>query len=155
MASKRRDKGEGTVYQRKVDGLWMARYKPEGSSKIKYLSGKTEQEVKRKLKAFKKESRKNEFVEIQKTTVQGYMDTWFYNVKVNDLKPKSFDRMESTLQNQVYPHIGDIQIASLTSNDIQSMINALVVEKNHTLQSKRFMMPLTPASNWGLSRATL
>ena len=36
----RRKKGEGSVYQRKSDGLRMAVYKPEGSSKAKYFSGK-------------------------------------------------------------------------------------------------------------------
>ena len=45
MAGKRRDKGEGSIYQRKSDGRWLAEYTPEGSTKTKYLSGKTERVV--------------------------------------------------------------------------------------------------------------
>ena len=125
MADKqRRDKGDGSIYQRK-DGSWCAQYTPEGTSKSKYLYGKTENEVKKKLRAFKKETIKNGYAEIQKITVKEYMDNWLNNVKSNELKPKSFDAVECTLVNQVYKHIGDIQIGGLVSNDVQTMINTL------------------------------
>ena len=122
---KRRDKGEGSVYQRK-DGTWAAQYIPDGSTKPKYLYGKTENEVKKKLREFKKEVAKNGYTEIQKITVKEYMDKWLYTVKKNKLKPTSFDRDEFTLNNQVYPYIGDMQIGALTHDDIQRLLNTLV-----------------------------
>jgi len=125
MKGKRRDKGEGAIYQRKSDGLWLARFTPHKGAKIKYLSGKTEREVKKKLKAHKDELSKNDYVEVQKITVQEYMNRWFLEVKMNELKPKSIDALEVTLRSQVYPAIGDIQIGGLTPNDIQVMINDL------------------------------
>lgn len=125
MEAKRRDKGEGSIYQRK-DGKWVAKFKPQNHASTKYFYGKTEKEVKKKLKEFQVELIKNNYIEVQKRTVREYMDYWFYNIKIHELKPKSFDRSESTLINHIYPYIGDLQISGLTANDIQMMINELV-----------------------------
>jgi len=127
MHGQRRDKGDGSVYQRK-DGLWVAQITPAPGAKDKYFYGKTETEVKRKLREFKKEIARNDFFEIQKITVGEYMDNWLRTVKVNNLKPKSYDRQEVTLKNQVYRYIGDIQMGTLTVGDVQGMINGLVSE---------------------------
>ena len=129
MQSNRRDKGDGSIYQRKSDGKWVAKYTPSSGAKTKVLYGNSEQEVKKKLREYKKEIAKNDFVEIQKITVEKYMNDWLYNIEANVLKPKSFDRKESTLINDVYPHIGCLQIANISSNDVQNMINKLVAKK--------------------------
>ena len=99
MAGQRRDKGDGSIYQRKSDGLWIAKYTHTPGKPPKVMYGKTELEAKKKLREFKKEASKNDFVEIQKITVKDYMDEWLHTVKINDLKLKSFDRMEQILKN--------------------------------------------------------
>ena len=128
MSSKRRDKGEGSVYQLK-DGTWVSllKYgkKANGKPHAKKFTGVTEAEVKRKLKEFKKTLVKNDYKQIKKMSVKEYMDNWFYNVQSNILKPKSFDTKEFTLIHQVYPHIGDLQINNLSVDDVQAMINNL------------------------------
>ncbi len=124
----RREKGEGSISQRK-DGTWTARLNlgldSDGKRKIKAFYGKTEREVKNKLKEYKKELIKNDFVEVQKTTVKEYMENWLVNVKRGELKPSSYDRLEQTCNYQIFPHIGYMQIHNLTSADIQNLINVL------------------------------
>ena len=124
-----RDKGDGSVYKVR-DDFWRASYrigkKANGKPNIKYFSGKSEYEVKKKLKKFITEFIKNDFIDVKKITVEKYMNNWLYNVKINELKPKSFDIKEHILNNQVYKYIGDIQIGGLASNDIQNLINTLV-----------------------------
>lgn len=126
---KKRDHGQGSICQRK-DGRWVAKVQigtnNEGKPKVKNLYAKTEAEVKRKLKAYIKELHKNDFVEIQKTTVQGYMNNWLHTVKVNEVKQSSLDKIETVLEHQIYPCIGDLQIANLKSGDIQAMVNQLI-----------------------------
>jgi integrase len=124
----RRDKGDGAIFQRKSDGMWIARYKPEGSAKIKYLAAKTRPTVVKKLKEYKTKMSKYSSIEIVKISVQEYMEKWFYEVKMNELKPKSLDALDCTLHHQVYPHIGEIQLGALTTDDIQAMLNNLVKE---------------------------
>jgi integrase len=118
---KYRDKGESSVFFRQSDQRWVSViYPASGERKVFY--GKTEPEVKKKLKTYKEELIKHGFVGIQKRTVRDYMDEWLYTIKKNELKPKSFDSIENTLKNQIYPVIGDLQLGQVKSNDIQLML---------------------------------
>lgn len=124
----RRDYGTGSISQRK-DGTWTARMiigtNPNGKPKIKALYGKSEKEVKKKLKEFQKEFYKNDMTTVKKNTVESFMRDWLYEIKINSLKPKSFDRLEQTVLLHVIPQIGHLQIAAIQSMDIQKMINTL------------------------------
>jgi site-specific recombinase XerD len=155
MEKSRRDKGDGSIYQRKSDGRWIAKYVHTIGGKPKVLYGKTEQEVKKKLREYKKEVAKNGVIEIKKTTVQSYMNTWFRDVKMYELKPKSIDALDVTLQNQVYPYIGDIQIGTLTSGDIQSMIKKLVLKGFAYSTIKKAYMAVNACCNYGIDNEKL
>lgn len=124
----RRDYGSGSISQRK-DGTWTARMvvgvNEKGKPRIKALYGKTEREVKKKLKEFQKEFYKNDQTVVQKNTVENYMLNWLHTNKKNTLKPKSYDRLEQTITYQVIPHIGHLQLSAIQANDVQNMINNL------------------------------
>lgn len=140
---KRRDKGDGCVSQR-TDGTWTARIRigltPEGKPKIKAFYGKTEREVKRKLKEFEKELHKNDGTIVQRNTVEAFMLNWLYSVKSNELKPKSFDRLEQTLTYQVIPYIGNLQVAAIQADDVQKMLNTHCFQLTNAPQ--RFLNPI-------------
>ena len=125
---KRREKGSGGITQRK-DGLWQGRFdagtKPDGKRDVRYVYAKTEPECKRKLRELIKEIHKGEYISIQKKSVQDYMEDWLINVKKNELKPKSYDRLEQTVKLYVRPAIGGIQLQAVKSSDVQKMINDL------------------------------
>ena len=127
----RRDYGSGSISQRK-DGTWTARMiigtNEAGKPRIKAFYGKSEREVKKKMKEFEKELHKNDGTVVQKNTVETYMRNWLYSVKSNELKPKSFDRLEQTIVYQVIPHIGNLQIAAIQADDVQKMLNTLKAE---------------------------
>lgn len=125
----RREKGMGCVSQRK-DGTWTGRidlgYQPNGKKKIKAVYGKTEAEVKRKLKDLRNELTKGEFKQdIKAVTVKTYMDNWLVNYKKNEVKPSTYDLIEATCNNLIYPRIGNYQLVEVKPSDIQSMINDL------------------------------
>lgn len=138
---KRRDKGEGSISQRK-DGLWTGRLdigvQENGKRKIKAVYGKTEQEVKRKLRALKKELIKHDYQEVKKLSVREYMTDWLYNYKQNEVKPSTFDRIEQICENQIFPCIGDLQINSVTANDFQKMINDLAEKYSYSTVKKAY-----------------
>lgn len=127
-SKQRREYGSGSVSQR-ADGTWTARMvigiNEKGRPRIKALYGKTEREVKKKLKDFQKEFYKNDQSVVQRGTVESYMRTWLYENKQNLLKPKSFDRLEQTVLYQVIPQVGHIQLAAFQSSDVQTMLNTL------------------------------
>lgn len=128
-AKRARGYGNGTVYYRASDDRWVGKYKigikADGKPDMKVVYAKSEPECHRKLKAIIDESKKTEYVEVRKSTVKDYMDEWLTSIKRNELKPKSYDRLEQTLILHVYPYIGQLQLAALNSKDIQSMINTL------------------------------
>ena len=96
-----------------------------GKPRIKAFYGKSEREVKKKMKEFEKELHKNDGTIVQKNTVESYMLNWLHSVKSNELKPKSFDRLGQTITYQIIPYIGNLQIAAIQADDVQRMLNDL------------------------------
>lgn len=125
---KQKERGNGTISQRK-DGTWTGRIflgrDAMGKQKIKAVYGKTEKEVKIKLKQFKEEMAKFEVVNLPKMTMSELLINWQTTIKKYELKPSSYDRLEQTINNNIIPYIGYLQITSLTPQDIQSYINQL------------------------------
>lgn len=99
--------GEGSVYQ-VSDEKWVAKIslgtKPDGSPKVKQFSGKSEAIVRKKLKDYKKSC---EYAEKRLPTseaIRSFFETWLKEVQYNKLKPSSYDRLERTLQKNVFPY---------------------------------------------------
>ncbi len=128
MNNQRREQGTGSISQRK-DGYWQGRFdagvKPDGKRDVRYVYAKTEAECKRKLKELIKDIHSSDYVNVQKRSVMDYMNNWLTTVKKNELKPKSYDRLEQTLTLDVYPNIGHLQLQAIESKDVQAMINKL------------------------------
>lgn len=124
----RKGNGEGSVYQLK-NGTWTGKLqigkKPDGKPNRKTFSGKTEAEVRRKIKAYKKEIEKYSPENITSISLQEYVENWLYNVKFYELKPKSFDRLEDTVKGYVIPHLGYLQLPNVQMEDIRAMLNAM------------------------------
>lgn len=128
VKSKRREKGTGTI-QKMADGRYRAfiRYgsKPNGQPYSKSFTCKTELEAQQKLKAFAKSLKENGNIKPTHQSLETYMTDWLTNTKKNELKPSSYDRLECTLVNNVFPYLGRLQIQTVTPKDIQSCLNTL------------------------------
>lgn len=129
MKNAKRENGQGSIYLRK-DGRWVASiqngFKENGRPNIKIKYAKTQAEAKRKLKELIKEIyTPTEEVVTNNSLVKEYCNDWLINIQSNILKPSSYDRKETTLENQVYPLIGDIYMSQVTFDDIQFMVNKL------------------------------
>ena len=119
--------GEGSIYQHK-DGRWVAKYRDEAMAKPQYLYGSTEAEVRRKLRDWKKQTARG-LTACKKVFFRDYADNWFYTFKQHSVENSSFDRYESIYLHHIKPVLGDIQIASIRSEEIQN----LLVAKSKTL----------------------
>ncbi len=137
----RKRNGMGGVYQLD-ENKYVARIQigkqPDGKPKIKALYATSQEEAQKKLDDFIKEMHQSDFLVVQKTTIQEYMENWFTNVKANELKPSSYDRKEQTLKYQVYPHIGYLQLANITSDDVQRMVNKLKTKYSYSTIKKAY-----------------
>jgi len=82
--AKRRSNGEGNIRKRK-DGRWEGRYTAgrdpiTGKQIFKNVLGKTQAEVKEKLKKALEECKKVDITRTGKYTVADWMEEWFENV---------------------------------------------------------------------------
>ena len=132
MAKKhRREKGTGYIYQRgdkwigKLDITSEVGHSPNGGRRYKCFSGKTEAEVKRKICEY---NRQSAHIPANKISFNDYATRWLTIYKLPDLKRSSYDRLENTLNHQVIPHLGMIQLQKITSEDIQKMLTKLQFE---------------------------
>ena len=119
----RREKGTGTIYQRE-NGTWVGRLNigrsTDGKLKYKCLSGKTEAEVKRKIREYNKSGCQQDSSQI---LFKDYLMSWLVNIKKISLKPSSYDRLESTAIKQVIPRLGTFKISEIAPEDIGKMMS--------------------------------
>ena len=127
---KRRANGEGNIRKRK-DGRWEGRYTvghdPEtGKAIIKNVLGKTQAEVKEKLKKAIEENVGIDYGKAKTYTVGGWLEVWMENYAKIKLRPSTYKTSQGFLKNHVRPQIGSIPLADLTSLDLQRFYKHLL-----------------------------
>jgi len=137
MDKLRREKGTGSVYQTK-DGKWHGVYEVGGRDennhrKTKSFIGKTELEVRKKMKAWSTEQAKYSSENIRNMTLKTYITNWLEVYKEPSLKPNSYKRLKCSVDTYVIPAIGHITIGNLSTDDVQSMINSMTKQTSPQL----------------------
>ena len=127
---KRRANGEGNIRKRK-DGRWEGRYTvghdPEtGKAIIKNVLGKTQTEVKEKLKKAIEENVGIDYSKAKTYTVGSWLEVWMENYAKIKLRPSTYKTSQGFLKNHIKPQIGSIPLADLTSLDLQRFYKHLL-----------------------------
>lgn len=126
--AKTRQYGNGSIFQRK-DGRWVAEYtSPEmtaGKGKTKYFTGKTELEVKRKLREFKNNPLNFSGVTASKATVESYFMNWLQTYKRPTIKDGTYDRLDSVIRTHIAKYFDGFTMGQVTTDDCQKMITKL------------------------------
>ena len=128
--AKKRGNGEGSIRKRK-DGRWEGRYTaghdPEtGKAIYKNVLGKTQAEVKEKLKQAIGEAQALDITKAGKYTVGEWMEVWFHDYAKIKVRPSSHQTYQGYIQNHIRPNIGDIPLEKLTSLDLQKFYKKLL-----------------------------
>ena len=128
--AKRRSNGEGNIRKRK-DGRWEGRYTaghdPETGKQIfKNVLGKTQSEVKEKLKKALEEAKKVDVTRTGKYTVETWMDEWFENVAKLKVRPSSHQTYRGYIDHHIAPNIGIIPLEKLSTMDLQKLYRKLM-----------------------------
>lgn len=118
----RREKGMGSIYK-KPNGTWVGTIRttqPNGKRASKSFTGKTEAEVKRKIREYNKSDKPADTTQI---LFKNYLTNWLMNIKKGSIKDSSFDRLESTATIHVIPALGNYKIGEITPEDVSKMLN--------------------------------
>ena len=137
---KRRANGEGNIRKRK-DGRWEGRYTagydPEtGKRIIKNVLGKTQAEVKEKLKSAISESQKLDVSKAGTYTVASWVKTWYEVYAEPRIRPNTKAYYTNYIENHIIPGIGSVPLDKLTTIQIQRFYNNL--QKSGRVQRKNF-----------------
>ncbi|MBD5170101.1 MAG: site-specific integrase [Oscillibacter sp.] len=128
--AKRRANGEGSIRKRS-DGRWEGRYtagrNPETGKPIyKNVLGKTQAEVKAKLKAAIEDSANLDVLKAEQYTTGQWMDVWFENCAKIKVRPSSHQTYRGYIDNHIKPNIGDIPLNKLSSLHLQKLYKKLL-----------------------------
>ena len=130
--AKKRANGDGNIRKRK-DGRWEGRYvvgrDPDTGKMItKNVLGKTQAEVKEKLRKAIDNSKQLDFTKEGKYTVGQWLDEWFEAYAKVKVRPSSHQTYKGYIENHIKPNIGDIPIEKLTSLRLQKFYRKLLTE---------------------------
>ena len=130
--AKKRANGEGNIRKRK-DGRWEGRYTAghdptTGQPIYKHVLGKTQAEVKEKLKRAIEETRGLDIVKAGRYTLGQWMDVWFENYAKLKVRPSSHQTYKGYINNHIKPYVGSIPLSKLTSLDLQKLYKMLLTE---------------------------
>ncbi len=124
---KARANGEGTIFQRKSDGLWVGRipngYNPNGTIKYITVTGKKQSDVREKMDKIKADLRNNTYVEPNKVTVGEWLNTWLNTVAKAGVKPTTWLSYKYLIEKHVIPEIGGIKLVQLQTSQLQKLYN--------------------------------
>lgn len=149
--AKRRANGEGNIRKRS-DGRWEGRYTAgydpvTGKRIIKNVLGKTQAEVKAKLKAAVEQAQQVDVIRADDYTVASWLRTWYELYSKPNVRPSTANYYHRSIEQHVIPRIGEIKLTQLTSRDIQKMYKDLL-ENGRLREVQREKSP-------GLSNATV
>ena len=128
--AKRRANGEGSIRKR-ADGRWEGRYTvghdpKTGKQKFKNVMGKTQAEVKEKLKVAIEKSKGLDISKADQFTLSEWLRYWLDNYGKVYLRPSSLTNYTGFLDNQISnDKVGDIKLNKLTTNDLQQFYNRM------------------------------
>ena len=126
--AKRRPQGDGTIRKRS-DGRWEGRiivgHKDNGKPMYKSVFGKTQKATLKELHRLIDLYRDVELTEDSRMTLGEWMDKWLDEYMVFSVRESTLQGYRTMVKNQVKRFLGDKQLSSLTTADIQKFYNKI------------------------------
>jgi integrase len=116
--SKRRVKGEGSVYRRK-DGRYMGEY-TDATGKRRYISGKTKQDVAKKLRKAMENKDKGISHDSKGLTLSKYLDAWLEQQK-DRVREGTYKPYEAIVRLHIKPTLGSTKLERLTAMQLERL----------------------------------
>ena len=131
MANKRRPQGDGTIRKRS-DGRWEARiiigHKNDGSPMYKSAFAKTQKSALKQLHQLLDLYRDVDLTEECRMTLGEWMDKWLDEYMIFTVRESTLDSYRCLTENQVKRFIGEKQLSSLTTAELQKFYNKIKKE---------------------------
>lgn len=151
--AKRRANGEGSIRKRK-NGRWEGRYTAgydrQGKRIVKNVLGKTQAEVKEKLKRALEENVKIDVTKAGQYTVAQWCWLWHENYCKPAVKDTTAEYYHRSIELHVGPRIGAIKLNRLTGRDLQKLYRDLLEDGRLRKEQKDARTGLSSATVRGI-----
>src|SRR5215472_11034907 len=120
-----RGHNEGSIYRRE-DGLWVGVLSlgyVGGKRKRKYFYGETRKEVDKKLTAAKRDQQQGLLVVTERQTIESFLLMWLEQVVRQKPSLNTYTSYKNIVVNHLIPEVGRVQLAKLTPQEVQVMLN--------------------------------
>jgi hypothetical protein len=118
----RRRKGEGSIYQRKSDGRWVARVTKE-DGKQKTIYGNTSEEVVHALAEARHQQLEHVPFTDERLSLRQWLLAWLENKRPPMIRPKSWITYESHVRLHLIPCLGHIRLRKLQIQDVRTFMS--------------------------------
>ncbi|MDW8060025.1 MAG: tyrosine-type recombinase/integrase [Thermomicrobium sp.] len=153
----RRGRGEGSIFQRSSDNLWVAVLDlgiVDGKRRRLTFYGKTKREAREKLEAAKAKLVRGLPVEPERETVATFLERWLETTARPSLAPRTYESYRMIIFRHLIPALGRIRLVQLTPFDVQGYLNAKLAAglSPRTVAYHRAVLraALNDALSWGL-----
>lgn len=123
----KRSNGEGSITKR-ADGRWEARYSAgydaSGKPIRRSVYGKSQQEVRKKLRDITRDIDNGTYTAPSKLTVSQWLDIWLSEY-CGAIKPLTLASYRVHVENHIKPALGRFKLTALTPHAVQTFINSL------------------------------
>ncbi len=113
--TRRRNSGEGSLYERK-DGYWVAQYQG------KYRYSKTKKQAQQKLLQLMTEA--NE-VKPENITAEIFLVKWLESASTN-LKPRTIRRYQQVIELHIKPALGKMRLTDISIEDVENLYTKML-----------------------------
>lgn len=149
--AKRRSTGEGSIFKRESDGLWVGQIFVDGKRKVKY--SKTQRVVRDWLHEQKEAVKKGTFIEAKDITLEAFLDQYMISQEPS-LRPKTIDSYQYLIRKHITPELGNYKLTQLRPDMVQSFytLKAKSGLSKRTVQYMHVVLhkALDQAMKWGL-----
>lgn len=134
---RRRDKGTGTIRERK-NGTFEGRINHGVGRSIVYVYGDTKESVKEKLRT--EQARRQPEGADSRISVGQWLDRWLESVKVNPtLRPATYRLYKNTVELHIKPHLENIKLDKLSKVNVYDMLDRVKPKKGKGDRTKQMV----------------
>lgn len=126
--TKRRGHGEGSIYQRASDGLWVGTVDlgwENGTRRRKTVYAKTKADAAKKLRGVQSKVDRGQTLPDERRSTGDYLRWWVTDVLPGTVKDSTAEQYADVLNRYVLPYVGRVALARLGPQHVQTMLREL------------------------------
>jgi integrase len=159
MGRKRRGRGEGAVYQRESDGLWVGSVSlgidaKTGKRKRRPVYGRTKQDAQEKLRRLQHQADRGALADDATITVAAWLEHWL-TVIAPTVEPGTLAPYRRHVERHLKPRLGRTKLHQFRAGDVEALYAGLLADGVSAALARKIGTTLTVALNHAVRKGKI